>query len=84
MMEESMNFKDLARKAQTFATSPQGRKLIRQATDAVDQRRDNRPSGTGRPSGVDRVLDAARRFTDGRGGHHGDPNLGEGPQPPRR
>ena len=30
-----MKFTDLARKAQSFANSPQGRKMIRQATDAA-------------------------------------------------
>ncbi|VXB92942.1 hypothetical protein [Citricoccus sp. K5] len=78
-----MNFKDLANKAQSFASSPRGRKMINQATDAVRRRGGGKASGAGHSSGLNRVLDAARRFTDGRGGHPGDPSRGSGPQPPR-
>ncbi len=78
-----MKFKDLASKAHSFANSPQGRKMIHQATSALHRRGGGKSPGAGRASGIDRVMDAARRFTGGSGGQSGDGGMGGPSQPPR-
>lgn len=44
-----MNLKDLDHRAQSFARSPQGRRMTNQATDAVRRRSGGKSSGTERP-----------------------------------
>jgi hypothetical protein len=78
-----MKFKDLANKAQSFANSPQGRKMIHQATSALNRRGSGKNPGAGRSSGIGRIMDAARRFTGGPGGQPGDGGVGGSNQPPR-
>ncbi|GAA1125795.1 hypothetical protein GCM10009670_16780 [Citricoccus alkalitolerans] len=78
-----MTFKDLASKGLSFANGPQGRKMIHQATSALRRRASGKRPGAGRASGIDRVMDAARRFTGGPGGQSGDGGVGRANRPPR-